>query len=431
MANILVISGSYYPYATANAACMKEFEKKLIAEGHTVTYAIRQHDIDTGEHTKQGDVEIYHIPRSVDNFYSTCEKLKKQPLPQPLKGMFRFGLLLIKAVMRVYTKLFFGLQRNYAEQNYLKEYSERIADIVDQKHIDVIISVSMPFLSHKAVMCYLDRPDAKRVKWVAYMIDAYSRKYATDDKKAKECEELEVMRRADRILMLSVLEKDYSDEAFRGYTNKMQFLPLPLLNLDEKEECIEGIDTASGITDCIFAGVLYDDTSSLEFFKKFLLKARLQDKIRFHIMGKRYAKNQEILEELIEAGYDITLYGRMPSRFAEESVRRADLVLNIGNLSTNQITSKVLQCIRLGKPIMTFYRIPDDPALPYLEKYPLALNIYEQDDSLKDEAILRATEFIVSAAGLTADRQEIKKLFAEDASDVVCDRFMDFMADML
>lgn len=423
MANVLIVSGSYFPYASANAVCMKEFERAMVARGDRVVYAIRKHDIDTPDVTCDGDIKIYHVARTVDLFFAACEKLKNLALPQPIKALFRLSLLGIKAVSKVYAKLRFGSLRGLAETAYLDKYAAAIAKIVEEEAIDTIISVSMPFLSHKAVLRYLDTKSARTVKWVAYMIDAYSQKYGVDDPTAVK-EELDVMRRADRVVFLSVLKDSYSGAPFNEYASKFAFVPLPLLDFfsEEGENDMPLFDKEK--TNFVYAGTLYDDTSSLDFFAKFL-RAVDCDSFRFHFMGKLYPRNKAILEELAqECKAEIHIYGVQPFEVAQRAVEDADIVLNFGNLSPNQIPSKIYKHIVKKKPLLTFYKIDNDPSLPLLQKYPLALNIKESEAS-KTEDVQRFVDFVADAPQKSVSAEELISLYHGETTEDVCTLFLE------
>lgn len=425
MANILIVSGSYFPYASANAICMKEFEKALVERGDRVVYAIKKHDIDTPEITMEGDIKIYHVGRNVDLFFAECEKIKRMDLPQPIDVLFRSSLIGIKVVSTLYSKLKYGTLRKLAENKYLECYENTISKIVETEGIDTIISVSMPFLSHKAVMRYVEKSEKRDIKWIAYMIDAYSQKYGVNDEE-KIKEELEVMRLADKIIFLSVLKESYEKEPFSTYRDKFSFIPLPLLNFKTKKEEKMNIYMDTNKINFVFAGTLYDDTSFLDYFVKFVNNVD-SDKFVFHFMGKIYPRNKGLLEELREkCDAEIIIYGVQPFEFAEKSIEQADIVLNFGNLSSNQIPSKIYNYIVKRKAILTFYKIVEDPSLPMLEKYPLALNIRETN-KIEKKDVDKFQKFISNMLDKEVSIKELEEIYLGDTAKDVCEKFLKYI----
>lgn len=432
MANVLIVSGSYFPNATANAVCVKEFEKKLIEQGHNVYYAIKRHNLETRKYTQQDGIEIYHIDRAIDEFYSECEKLKTVNLPQPLCLMYRVGLTMIKTVMHLYSRAVYGSQRAFSEKCYLEEYAKIINEIVLEKKIDVIISVSMPFLSHKAVLRYLEikKGSENKPKWMAYMIDAYSKKAGADGVEEKEKEEIEVIDKADRTMMLSILREDYSKEPFDKYYNKIEFVRLPLFNLCSDDKTNNSIILKDKFFDCVFAGTLYDDIRPISFFCDFV-RALKNDKVRFHFMGKIYSHNLKILQVLQnDVDNEIIIYGAKPYEFAEKAIDDADIVINIGNSSINEMPSKIFSYMSRLKPILNFYRIENDTALPYLSKYPKAYNVYECKESLSEEAMDKVRNFITEKNDIQLTKEDLKVIFKGYTSEDVCNDFYELFCSI-
>ena len=69
-----------------------------------------------------------------------------------------------------------------------------------------------------------------------------------------------------------------------------------------------------------------------------------------------------------------------------ELLDEADVLLNIGNINTALIPSKLLEYLSYGKPIITTYWSDADTSLPYLEKYPLTVTLDECEEDLDAQA---------------------------------------------
>ena len=435
MANILIVSGSYFPHATANAVCMKQYEKALIKEGHRVFYAVKRFDFSMDDVTVEDGIEVYHVGNSVEEFYKVCSRLQQIGLPKPLGFLFRSSLLMIKAFMKAYTKLFYGSQRRYSLEKYIDRYAAKINDIVIKENIDAIISVSMPFLSNSAVLKYKEKYQKDRnIKWIAYMIDAYSQKYGVTGKEQEDKvkEETEMLKKADSVLMLNVLRSDYEKEPFKKYFDKINFAYLPLFDLSDEESKPEktGITVSEGCVDCVFAGTLYDYTSSLKNFCDFV-KLLNDEKYIFHFMGKIYPENLEMLNNLEgQTKCRIKIYGKMPYDFAKASMAKADVLVNIGNMSTNQIPSKIFQYMAQLKPVLNFYKIKEDTALPYLKKYPLAYNV---DESCKadDTTVKGFVKFYEGLGKVMLDKDKLSEIFKGYTSEDVCTDFIQYFNRVL
>ena len=83
--------------------------------------------------------------------------------------------------------------------------------------------------------------------------------------------------------------------------------------------------------------------------------------------------------------------GPVPAETSRTMQAQADVLLNLGNAVDNQLPSKLFDYFAAGKPVLHLCVIENDPALPYLARYPLALvlrNSYQK----ANRAIAKAFE---------------------------------------
>ena len=69
--------------------------------------------------------------------------------------------------------------------------------------------------------------------------------------------------------------------------------------------------------------------------------------------------------------------GPVPAETARAMQAQADVLLNLGNAVDNQLPSKLFDYFAAGKPVLHLCVIENDPALPYLARYPLALVLHQ------------------------------------------------------
>jgi len=74
--------------------------------------------------------------------------------------------------------------------------------------------------------------------------------------------------------------------------------------------------------------------------------------------------------------------------------------------------SKTLEYINTGKPMVNFYKFTNCPTLYYTKRYPLALNLFEEETDL-DAATARFVRFCEENIGKTADHDWIEAEFAD------------------
>ena len=116
---------------------------------------------------------------------------------------------------------------------------------------------------------------------------------------------------------------------------------------------------------------------------------------------------------LTENNYaNIHYLGKKSQGEIKEIYKMTDVLVNIGNLIINQIPSKIFEYISTGKPIINIYKTLKCPTLKYTKKYPLCLNIYEEDmKSCPEKAVKIIDDFIRKTRGRYLSSQEINEMF--------------------
>lgn len=433
MANILFVSGSYFPNATANAVCAKKFEDALKAKGHRVFYCNRRNNLyEQSEYVMDG-TQIYTVGKNSDLFFQTVEKLQSMELPNHMGTAFGMAMKFYRVLMKLMN---FGKGtkqlRDGADQAYLKAYSQSICGIVREKQIDLIVSVSVPFASHLAVQNAMEQMQPEcRPKWIAYSIDAYWSKAGIlqRDIPSMKKEEHSVFQACDCILMLDTITKDYDSKEYDGYREKIASLPLPLFDLRNISEYVGGFEKKLGVSEIVFTGTVYDDFRNMNTCIHVSEQFRGKP-YRFHFMGKIYPKSLAQLEALQQKmPGQIEIYGRMPYDFAKASMQKADILLNLANDNTNQIPSKIFEYMLTLKPILNIYNIDEDVGTAYLKQYPLAFNYKNSVEGNEQEAAL--AQWAESAKDMHITVEELDAIFHEVTTEVVAERFCQICSKLM
>ncbi len=434
MANILFISGSYFPNATANAVCAKKFEDALRVQGDNVIYCNRKHDLYEPDFHLVNGTEIFTVGKNSDIFFQSIEKLKQLRLPNGMACAFSLGMKCYQLMMQLFN---FGKRkivlRQKAREMYLDEYAKKIREVIVAKKIDLIISVSMPFDSHCAVLRAMRTIGEIRPKWLAYCIDAYWSKAGINPREvpAMKTEEREIFTCCDQILLLDTIEKDYAGNEFDKFRTKITSLPLPLFDLQSPVEDFpaEGIETHDDVSEIVFTGTVYDDFRNIDAFID-VAEALSVERVRFHFLGKIYPRSLAQLKALQAKMPDqVIIYGRMPYSFALSSMQKADILLNLANDNANQIPSKIFQYMMCQKPILNIYRMDGDVGTEYLKRYPLAFNYDVKLGCFSQMPQLK--QWLVDVKTNSTSLDELEGLFHDLTSQVVCNNFLDLCNSLI
>lgn len=108
----------------------------------------------------------------------------------------------------------------------------------------------------------------------------------------------------------------------------------------------------------------------------------------------------------------------------ERAWSEADCLLSIAEKRGRQMSSKIFSYMATGKPIVHIYYAEDDVNVSYLKRYPLALCLRAEEDSLGSNSRLLAL-WLVWSLGRTVPWDSIAEEFAEMLPGYVAHRLIE------
>lgn len=158
----------------------------------------------------------------------------------------------------------------------------------------------------------------------------------------------------------------------------------------------------------LFCGWLYSDIRSPQYFLNIV--SRLDERFEVTFMGREC---ETLLDRFpIETKATIITLPQQPYETALQAMADADILINIGNSVPVHMPSKTLEYINTGKPMVNFYKFSDCPTLYYTKRYPLALNLFEEEKDM-DAAAVRFVRFCEESIGKTVDHDWIESEYAD------------------
>lgn len=158
----------------------------------------------------------------------------------------------------------------------------------------------------------------------------------------------------------------------------------------------------------LYCGWLYSDIRSPRYFLDIV--TRLDERFEVTFMGKEC----ELLQERfpIKTKATIITLPNQPYDVALQAMADADVLINIGNSVPVHMPSKTLEYINTGKPMVNFYKFADCPTLYYTKRYPLALNLFEEEKDM-DATAARFIHFCEENVGKTVTHDWIEAEYAD------------------
>ena len=252
----------------------------------------------------------------------------------------------------------------------------------------------------------------KHAKIVLYQVDPCSTNWTLDKRDYKKVLKFEIKmyRQATVVLTMPVIYNEVQHIIPEDCKCKFYPIELPLVTRPPQYKIEKSGDAK---IKCVFSGLIYlgirDPSYTLKLFKPLTKNG----KVSLHMVG---VKKEDLPESYRDM--DVVCYGIVPADDAQSVINQADILINIGNLMTNQIPSKIFDYISQGKPIVNVCKHLDCPTLSYMEKYPLALNLIE-DNSIFDKQLTLLSEFIDKNSQERVPFEIVEKLY-ENATPNYC-----------
>lgn len=281
-------------------------------------------------------------------------------------------------------------------------YKKRICGILKEiPDLDCVAAVSEP----TDILLALARLHL-RLPWISYRLDPW-RAISPGDVHKLQAEKELVERTCSAIVIPPTLRHEYLREETGRLPEKLRMVEFP--NLRPLPE--GGTQTAEWQKDlihCAYVGQIYSGVRSPEFVIRLFAAARDAGLV-LHIIGNSEADAALWRDKLPE---NVVLHGHVPYEEAAGYMRAADVLVNLGNVIPDALPSKIIDYFSAGKPILNFYRIEGCPTLPYMERHPAALSIYE-GEGFSEDLVRQVVDFCAEHKGQKIPFPEMERLYKE------------------
>lgn len=264
----------------------------------------------------------------------------------------------------------------------------------------VLISVSIPFSSH--VIGYFLKRRFPAVRWImdigdpfAFMVEAPTNNH-TIYGSVNFWAEGKALGRADRVSVTTEGTLKRYRATFPAIDGKVREIP-PLVHLPAVTRSPDGGDKTKRL---VYLGTMYRNVRGpenlLTLFKKIL--ERSAEPVELHLYGNHTAYDETFNSLPRELHDHIVMHGLVDREEALSAMRSATVLVNIGNDTTYQLPSKLVEYASFAKPIINVVSRQNDSSVAFLKRHPCVLNVIgDQADS--DAAADRALSLLRQQAG--------------------------------
>lgn len=212
-----------------------------------------------------------------------------------------------------------------------------------------------------------------------------------------------ILAKQDAILTTPFICTGLRECGFGRYDGRISSVGFPMVS-EQKTGRSTLIPKKNGRINLLFCGWLYSDIRSPQYFLDIL--SRLDERFCVYFMGKECEKLCERFHFTTRA--QVVTLPQQPYQVALDAMAAADVLINIGNSVPVHMPSKILEYINTGKPMVNFYKFADCPTLYYTKRYPLCLNLFEEDLDI-DKAANSFVRFCLENKGKAVPRDFIEK----------------------
>ena len=177
---------------------------------------------------------------------------------------------------------------------------------------------------------------------------------------------------------------------------------------------------------CVFCGSLHPGMREPGFALA-LFRALHDDAVTLTMAGGGWERFAADADETARAlGAKFVRPGLLPPDEAAALENRADVLVSLGNTYDNQMPSKLFGYFATGKPVLHLAVSENDPTLPYLARYPLALVLHRKD-GVTPGTVSKLHSWLHNVQGHALPFAQTARLYPEFTPEKVAEEFLKWL----
>lgn len=402
---VLVITGQYWPKPSANGACLDQLLKELFKKGY---YCEVVSLTPFNEDYEADYCKVY--PISIDSYSKRLTVIKR--FISYLRNLYCFPLHSSKV---------------------LNEAISTCNDIIGREEISLVLCVQKPascgYIGSRLKILH------PNLKYILYELDSltdnidnfvsWRRFFRNRNHKLESV----IYNSMDLILYLESHRRYYSNSKYDSYRSKSRCIDIPLIDIETYKSSKPSV--LNDQIKLIYSGVLTKGNRTPDYLLSILNNAYKQGLItQMHFYSR--GNCEELLSQLSETTMKgrLFVHGYVTKEELDLEVAESDILVSIGEVFNGKVysfPSKIIYYMSMGKPILHIAPNKDDMCLRYLEKYPNALVLYQEND-LQDN-VTKFLAFVNKQNGSLVDFSVIKEQFVENTGQYTIETMFNFFKE--
>lgn len=348
------------------------------------------------------DIATYDVKGANHQYGSDLERIKTVKYYSLNRAMNTANLEIGDVLRICFCNIKEKITKSKFDEKNVYYFKKQLCKKIRISDYNLILSFSNPFSSHYAASLISKEYD---IPWIAYYLDPFFTNATFDKNGLKMRKHLEerITGHAKTLYLTYPINEDYIENEFEN-RDLIRRIEMPGIR---NEIHVSDTNQCGEIAQCYFVGNLYSDIRNPD--SVISLFSKMGNVAELFFVGGFFGD----IPMLTENSYaNIHYLGKKSQGEIKEIYKTTDVLVNIGNLIINQIPSKIFEYISTGKPIINIYKTLKCPTLKYTKKYPLCLNIYEEDMiSCPEKTVKIIDDFIRKTRGRYLSSQEINEMF--------------------
>ena len=289
-------------------------------------------------------------------------------------------------------------------------------------HHDVMVSISPAFTG--VVVGHAVKARYPTVRWVLDMGDPFSflegappnnhRIYGRLNHRYERA----AFAAAEEISVTNPQTRDRYEQIFPESRGKIRVIP-PLLSLP-----VGLAERAGRVGMLVYVGTLYRSIREpgylLELFTR-AISSGLSTQAELHFVGDVSSCIDLIHPYQSRLGKRLKVHGQVSRDAAARAMAEAEVLINIGNDTTYQLPSKVVEYLASGKRILNLAKTPQDSSALFFSDYPYAMNLIVTGKTPSESEVGRFVNFVSSPPSQVGDLDLADRLLPYQAPQVVAE----------
>lgn len=396
--NIVFLVGAYYPNFEAVGYCAYQVHKCLSANHDLTVIALRN---EPAQHWAE-EVEGIRIKR--------VETIRQRWLNR-INGKTHWHERMLHQGLRIWGAARRLLAPATVDWSLVRAYVQELEAL--ETPPQVIVPLVFPFEAALAALEFTRKHP--EIRLMPYVFDDFvdsgslhtSRWVGAVKRHSHLSLEYGLLERSQHIIAMHPLRRHFELHYSADLTGKVTYLEHPLLNKISVQDC----PNLQGQVQLCFTGSLIRNVREPDYLLRILgaIETSMPVVANFYVMGSAASK---VVTKSVQSAVSVINHGRVSKHAADDAVASADILINLGETTGRQISSKIFEYISAGKPIVHLAFAECDAVIGVVERYPLSLCLIADERSFIDNA-RKLSEFIKLNCKKRVSWSEVSSLYPE------------------